>query len=324
MSLHTSRTSRTSKRRLSAPSRRPRGGDADILLAASLWGTTGTARTFAGGGASSVSVAAARIVIGGLLLLALAALTRRDGLRRLLTGRRDRALLALGAVAVAVYQTAFFVAVTRTGVAVGTVVTIGSAPAFTGLIGLATRRAVLTRRWTLATAGAVAGCALLVGAGHGSGVEPAGIALALLSGLSYAVYATAASVLIIRGEDDRAVAGALFGGAAVLLLPVLAAGSAGWLLTASGAATALYLGAVTTGLGYVLFTRGLRGTPATTATTLTLAEPAVAAVLGTAVLGEHLGAVACVGLALLAASLVVLVAPVRRPRKHGNRGGRSD
>ncbi|GAA2145882.1 DMT family transporter [Actinomadura napierensis] len=324
MSVHTSRTSRTSRRSVSAPSRRPLGGGADILLAASLWGTTGTARTFAGHGASSVSVAAARIVIGGLLLLALAALTRRDGLRRLLAGRRDRALLVFGALAVAVYQTAFFVAVSRTGVAVGTVVTIGSAPAFTGLIGLAIRRSVLTRRWTLATAGAVAGCALLVGAGHGSGVDPAGIALALLSGLSYAAYATTASVLITRGEDDRAVAGALFGGAAVLLLPVLAAGPAGWLLTGSGAATALYLGTVTTGLGYVLFARGLRGTPATTATTLTLAEPAVAAVLGTAVLGEHLGGAACGGLALLGASLVALVAPVRRPRKHGKRNGGSD
>ncbi len=34
------------------------------------------------------------------------------------------------------YQTAFFIAAGRTGVAAGTVVTIGSAPAFTGLIGL--------------------------------------------------------------------------------------------------------------------------------------------------------------------------------------------
>ncbi|GAA0242487.1 DMT family transporter [Actinomadura nitritigenes] len=310
--------------RASAPaSRRARGGGADVLLAASLWGTTGTARTFAPG-ASSVSVAAARIVIGGLLLLAFAAATRRDGLRRLLRGRSRLGPLALGAAAIAVYQVAFFVAVARTGVAVGTVVTIGSAPAFTGLIGLATRRAVLTGRWTLATAGAVGGCALLVGTGHGSGADPAGIALALLSGLAYAVYATTASALITSGEDDRATAGALFGAAAVLLLPVLAAGSTGWLLTGSGAATALYLGAVTTGLGYVLFARGLRGTPAATATTLTLAEPAVAAVLGTAVLGEHLGGTGYAGLALLASGLLVLVAPARRPRKHGERGPRGN
>ncbi|QKW35182.1 EamA family transporter [Actinomadura sp. NAK00032] len=286
------------------------GGGADVLLAASLWGTTGTVRTFAEG-ASAFSVAASRIVIGGAVLLVLAACTRRGaGLRRLLGNRRNLPLVGVGAVAIAVYQTAFFVAAGRTGVAVGTVVTIGSAPAFTGVIGLLARRSRPAGRWAVATAGAVAGCALLIGGGRDAGVEPVGIALALLSGLSYAVYATVASVLIGRGEEDRAVAGALFAAAAVPLLPVLSAGS-GWLLTGSGALIALYLGVVTTGGGYLLFARGLRTTPATTATTLTLAEPAVAAVLGTVLLDERLGAAALAGLALLAASLVVLIAPAR-------------
>ncbi|TDB85971.1 EamA family transporter [Actinomadura sp. 7K534] len=294
---------------------RARAGGAGILVAASLWGTTGTVQTFADG-SSPFSVAAIRIIIGGLTLLALAVATRREGLRRLTAHRRNLPLLALGAGAIAVYQTAFFVAAGRTGVAAGTIVTIGSAPVFTGLIGLAARRTVLTGRWALATAGAVTGCTLLIGGGladggQETGVEPAGIALALLAGLAYAVYATAASVLITRGEDDRAVAGALFAAAAVPLVPVLLAAPAGWLLTGSGALIALYLGVITTGLGYLLFARGLRGTPATTATTLTLAEPAVAAVLGTVLLDEALGGLAAAGVALLAASLVVLVAPAR-------------
>ncbi|MWA01243.1 EamA family transporter [Actinomadura sp. LD22] len=138
------RTSRAS-RRACAPANQagPRalGGAADILLAASLWGTTGTARTFAPG-ASSVSVAAARIVIGGLLLLALAAATRRDGLRRLLRGRSRLGPLAVGAVAIAVYQVAFFAAVSRTGVAVGTVEHLGGT-ARAGLALLAAGLAVL-------------------------------------------------------------------------------------------------------------------------------------------------------------------------------------
>ncbi|MFB4307863.1 DMT family transporter [Actinomadura sp. GTD37] len=301
-------------RRASAGCARVRsGGGADVLLAASLWGTTGTVRTFAGG-ASAFSIAASRIVIGGLVLLALAAGTRRGaGLRRLLGDRRNLPLIGLGAAAIAVYQTAFFVAAGRTGVAAGTVVTIGSAPAFAGLIGLLARRSRPTGRWAAATAGAVAGCALLVGGGRDAGVEPLGIALALLSGLSYAGYATVASVLITRGEEDRAVAGALFAAAAVPLLPVLCSGS-GWLLTGSGAVIALYLGVVTTGGGYLLFARGLRTTPATTATTLTLAEPAVAAALGVVLLDERLGPVALGGLALVAAGLVAVIAPGGRER----------
>ncbi|MFF5257425.1 EamA family transporter [Actinomadura viridis] len=286
-------------------------GGAGILVAACLWGTTGTVRTFVPE-ASSVSVAAVRIVVGGLVLVAFAALTARPGLVRLLRSRRDRPLVALGALAITVYQTVFFVAAARTGVAIGTVVTIGSAPAFAGLLGLITRRSPLDRRWTLATGGAVVGCTALVLGGQDAGAEPVGIGLALVSGLAYALYATVTSVLIDRGGQDRAVVGTLFGVAGVLLLPVLLAGSPGWLLEGSGAAIALYLGVVTTAGGYVLFARGLRVTPATTATTLTLAEPAVAAVLGVALLGERLGGVALGGLALLAASLLVLVLPARR------------
>jgi DME family drug/metabolite transporter len=291
-------------------------GSTHVLLAACLWGTTGTVRT-AVEAASNVSIAAVRVVLGGTVLLAIAAGSGRgEGLRRLLVGGRrgNRLALAAGAVAIAAYQTAFFSAAARTGVAVGTVVTIGSAPAFTGLLAVLTRRAPLTRRWLLATAGAVTGCAALVlsgggggGAGGEAGPEPLGIALALLSGLSYAVYTTVVSALIGRGEDERAVTGALFGASAVLMLPTLLTGAAAWTLDGRGAVVALYLGGVTTAGGYLLLARGLRTTPATTATTLTLAEPAVAAVLGVVVLHETLGGIALAGIGLLVASLILLL-----------------
>jgi DME family drug/metabolite transporter len=281
------------------------GGNADILLAASLWGTTGTVRTFAPADAGPVAVGAARIILGGLLLVAIAA--RGPGLRRLLS--RDRkawAWLAVGACFAAIYQLAFFAAVDRTGVATATVVTIGSGPVFAGLLARLIGQGSLTPRWLVSTAGAVLGCGALVSGGEAAGAEPIGVELALLSGFGYALYATVASHFITTGEDDRAVVGALFGGAGVLLTPVLVGTSPGWLLTANGAAVTIYLGAVTTTVGYLLYARGLRTTPVATATTLTLAEPAVAAVLGLVVLGEHLGGVALGGLALLAGSLLLL------------------
>jgi drug/metabolite transporter, DME family len=297
-------------------------GSTHVLLAACLWGTTGTVRT-AVEAASNVSIAAVRVVVGGSVLLAIAARSGRSsgggrgvGLRRLVGTRGNHLALAAGAVAIAVYQTAFFSAAARTGVAVGTVVTIGSAPAFTGLLAVVTRRAPLTRRWLLATAGAVTGCAALVlsgggggAAGGGGGPDPVGVALALLAGLAYAVYTTVVSALIGRGEDERAVTGALFGVSAVLMAPPLVTGAAAWTLGGRGAAVALYLGAVTTAGGYLLLARGLRTTPATTATTLTLAEPAVAAVLGVVVLHESLHGIALGGIGLLAASLVLLLIP---------------
>src|SRR6202007_648514 len=109
--------------RPSRPSR-PLGGPQFILLAASLWGTTATARTFAPAGAGPVAVGAARVIGGGLLLVRWAL---RGGALRELAGRaiRTRGLLAVGALAAAAYQTAFFAATARVGVAVGAVITIG-------------------------------------------------------------------------------------------------------------------------------------------------------------------------------------------------------
>ena len=285
------------------------GGAADIVLAAALWGTTGTVRGLVH--AAPAAVGAARLLIGGAFLFALA--VRSGGLRPLLaSGRRTRLLLLGGIVLVSVYQVAFFSSVARTGVATGTVVAIGSGPVFAGLLSAVLRLGTPGRRWLLSTAGAVAGCTALTVGGRSAGVEPVGIALALLSGFGYAAYATLTSALITRGENDRAVVGVLFGGAGVLLLPVLAVEGAGWLFTGGGAPAALYLGLITTGVGYVLYGRGLRTTPVATATTLTLAEPAVAAVLGLFVLAEHLGTTALAGLALLVVSLLILALPSRR------------
>jgi drug/metabolite transporter, DME family len=300
-----------------APARRY-GGSADVVLAAALWGTTGTVRGFIP--ASPMAVGAARLLIGGAFLFTLA--VRSGGLRSLLRGGpRTWLALALGAVVAAMYQVSFFTAVARTGVATGTVVAIGSGPVFAGLLARLLGTGVLTPRWMLSTAGAVTGCAALTIGGRAAGVEPVGVALALLAGLDYAVYATVAGALITRGENSRTVIGTLFGGAGALLLPVLLLSGTGWLLTGRGALGSLYLGLVATGVSYLLYGRGLRTTPVAIATTLSLAEPAVATVLGLVVLGERLGAVAVCGLALLAVSLLVLAVPSRSRMRLPSEGG---
>jgi len=300
------------------------GGASCILLAASLWGTTATARTFAPAGAGPVAVGAARVIGGGLLLLLVA--LRGGTLRGLLArGTRTRCLLAAAAAAAAAYQTAYFAATARTGVAVGTVVTIGAAPVFTGVLSVVTRRPGRPgARWLAATAAAVAGCAMLVTSGHASGAGAAGVALALLASCCYAVYAVTASYLITSGGDHRAVIGAIFGGAAVLLVPVLFISPMRWVATGPGLAVASYLAVLTTALAYLLYARGLRSTAVTTATTLGLAEPAVAAVLGLAVLGEHLTATGLAGLGVLAASLAIMAWPARRPAAAARPGREPD
>jgi drug/metabolite transporter, DME family len=284
-----------------------------ILLGAAAWGSTGTVAHFAPAAASPESIGAARIVLGGSLLLLLAARSRpgRAEVAALLRGSAaNRLAILLAMVAVAGYQLCFFAAVRKTGVAIGTIVAIGSAPVLAGVLAKLTGGPAPGRRWLLATAAAVAGCAVLIGGGQSAGVNLPGIGLALLAGLCYACYAVAAARLIVGGGSDTAVMGLLFGGAAVLLLPVLVATSPGWLDSVRGLIVVGYLGVVTTVLAYLLYGRGLRTVPVPIAVTLGLAEPAVAALLGLLVLGERLTAQAIAGLVLIGAALAILT--VRR------------
>ncbi len=283
-----------------------------VLAAAAAWGSTGTAAHFAPAGTSSASVGAARIALGGALLLAAGLRTagRRREVARLLAGGdrpwRARAAIGLAAAAVAGYQVSFFTAVRVTGVAVGTVVAIGSAPVLTGALSRLTGGPALGRRWAAATAAAVAGCVVLVTSGRAAGVRPEGVLLALAAGLCYAVYAVTAARLIARGSPETAVMGLLFGGAAVLLAPVLAVSPDGWLVTARGLAVVGYLGVVTTAVAYLWYGRGLRTVSAPVAVTLGLAEPAVAALLGLVVLDERVSGAAVAGLILVGLALVGL------------------
>ncbi|USY23363.1 DMT family transporter [Nocardiopsis exhalans] len=289
------------------------GGPLPILGAAVLWGTTGTASSFAPAGAHPAAIGSAGLVLGGILLFlagrgSTALLTRSD--------TRTRWTLLLGAVAVAGYPLFFYPAVANAGVAVGTVITLGSAPVFSGLLAWCVDRSRPTARWAAATVAAVLGCAVLVLGPEVTGtptpVNSVGVLLALVAGFSYSLYAIIAEKLIRRGHTSGAVMGTMFAGGGVLVLPVVLATGTAWLATVNGALVALHLALFTVFLAYWLFGHGLRHTPAATATTLSLAEPAVAAVLGVALVGERLPLVSWSGLVILALGLAVLRAPLPR------------
>ena len=288
------------------------GARSQILLAAVLFGTTGTAQAV-GPDLDPLAVGASRIAAGAALLGLVALVAAATGTVRLRTGGSPRAVLLAGAC-VAVYQATFFAAVDNTGVAVGTVVAIGSGPAFAGLFASVFTGERLTPRWAAATGLACAGVALLVlGGGAGGSVSAPGVGLALISGAGYAGYAVASKRMLDAGGAPEAVMAAVFGVGAVLMLPLLALVPAGGLVTPGGLTLVLYLGAIPTALAYVLFARGLERTGASETATLTLAEPLTAAALGVIALGERPGLAAAAGAALVMGGLAVLaVRPAER------------
>ena len=271
-----------------------------VLIAAVLWGTTGTARALGPADAAPLAVGAVRIAIGGALLV-LIALARGT----LFATRWPLVPAIIAAVAVAIYQLSFFEGVARAGVAVGTILAIGSAPAFAGFFAWFTLRERPTTRWLVSTAIATTGLVLLVLPGASAKLEMSAVALPLVAGAGYAVYATASKRLLLLG-DNVAVAAIAFGGGALLLVPVLLVVDLHWLAEPRGAIVALELGVVATAIAYILFTAALVRLPVSWGATLSLAEPLTASLLGTLLLGESLAPIQLMGAALVAAGLLAL------------------
>lgn len=288
-----------------------------VLAAALCFATTGTAQALAGVDASPLAVGAARIVVGGGILGLVALLRARPRVSAPAAKGPTALLIALGATGVLAYQPLFFLGTRENGVAIGTVVALGSAPIATGVVDAIRSRRLPSSRWMLATAIALAGVVLVSGVTGGTvALAPGGLLASAGAGMSYALYTVCGKALIERGWDSTRVMGTVFGTAAVASVPVLLVAGTSWLLTPNGIALALWLGIVTTAVAYLLFGWGLARLTAVTVSTLTLAEPLGATILGLLVLHEHLTAVSAIGLALIAVGLAVVSVPSRR-RKEG-------
>jgi len=298
----------------SDPGPHPNRAAALVLLSGVLFGTAGTARAIAAPAASNVSVGALRVMVGGLALLA--ALPRLGGSRAHVLALWRRPVVWLMAGGAALYQVCFFAAVVSAGVAMGTLVTVASTPIFAGLVGwvvLGHRPAIV---WIAATALGVTGLVLLAagalgGGGSEGGAVGVGLLLALVAGLYSGVYNVGTKRVLDGRTQPIELTAATFALASALLLPGLLTQPMGWLSTVSGLALAVYLGAVTAALANSLLASGVQRLGPGPASTLMLADPVTATVLGVVVLHEVLTGAAMAGIAVVLAGLALQAAPRR-------------
>ncbi len=134
--------------------------------------------------------------------------------------------VAAGNVAVAGYQACFFAAVERSGVALGTLVAIGSGPVSTGIVALVASRERPVPRWYPATGLAVPAprrdrLRPPPGSRGDSALDAVGLGPALGAGLADAVYTVAVKSVLSRGVPGPMVMATVFLGGAVLLAPAL-------------------------------------------------------------------------------------------------------
>jgi len=142
---------------------------------------------------------------------------------------KHRTLLILGGMCVAIYPLAFYKSMALSGIAIGTIISIASAPFFVVILERFFNNQKISARWLISFIIGSLGVALLaMGKSHEN--TPAnslylhniGIALGAISGLTYACYSWVAKQFIEKGIQAQSAMAAQFGFAALVLLPSLA------------------------------------------------------------------------------------------------------
>ncbi len=277
-----------------------------VVLAASLWGTTGTAAFFLGADVSPLAIGAVTMGVGGVLL----ALWGGTATLALWRDPNSRVLLIAGAIGTIVYPLAFYSGMATAGIALGNVIALGLGPLTAALLewGVDRRRPSLS--WWIASSVALAGIALMAVAkvelgGGRPGNVALGVGLAAVAGLAYGAYTYVFGKLADRGHSPRAVAGGVFGAGAPILLVVLIVTGAPLVATPERLGIVVYLVLGPMVIAYLAFTAAMRTLRASTVATIALIEPVIATALAVLVVGEVLGSSAVVGIVLVLVSLVV-------------------
>ncbi len=278
-----------------------------VILASLLWGTTGTAATFAPA-LSPLFIGSFAMGIGGILQCGLATVKIVH----------DRALLALhcrflivGALAVAIYPLAFYSSMRLSGVTIGTVVSIGSAPILSAIIEYFSRDFQLNKQWAMGALLGIIGMVMLAFSDNASTTIQythvnLGILLGLVAGLTYALYSWSARQLMLKGVNTKAAMGATFGCGGLLLIPVMLITGSAFVTSWNNMAVGFYMALIPMFLGYLCYGFGLSKISASMATTITLLEPVIAAILAMLIVGECLSLIGWIGMLLIFICLIMV------------------
>jgi DME family drug/metabolite transporter len=282
-----------------------------VLLACVLFSTSATGRAYLDFPGSSISVGAWRVFLGGIGLAAYVAIRYgTSGLRKLV----KLPVVWVMAIAVIAYQISFFIGAARIGVAMGTLGALAIAPFFAGVLGWIVGTGKPSAIWAVSTVMGVIGLALITGVSEVR--DNLGFFAVFISGVMYAIF-TVFGVKLTRTHDVTGVEvlGAAFGIGAILSLPIVLFTSA-WINSALLVGFVLYIGLATTALGYILFGNGLTHLSPGTVSTLTLAEPVLATLMGVFILGEAMNLRGWIGCAVIIGALALLgIVESRTPTK---------
>src|SRR5262249_33452879 len=278
-----------------------------VALSAIIFGSLGVATkgVFNVAETNAYSITLLRAIIASLACLGICAVVL--GKRMFRIARRDARTMVVAGLLMAVYQVTFVISIRFANVSITALVALCTVPVLAAVLSRLLLGEALRPRASLALVFAIVGVALLVGFDNpGRGVNPwMGVVFALVSALSFPLFQICSRVLASRYHPIQTLS-VFFLVAVLALLPVALANGfvtayppVGWLLLA-------HLGLGISVLGYALLVLGLRTTPVTTSTIISLLEPLTSTLLAWLLLGERLGPLGFFGAALLVSAMVIV------------------
>jgi drug/metabolite transporter (DMT)-like permease len=287
---------------MSSRSRSPRLGYALAATAAALWGLNGSlARFLLDDGVPSARLAELRSVVTAAVLLGVLVVVRRPSLR---VERGDLPRFVFLGLGLALNTILYFVAIDRLQIGVALVLQY-LAPLWVMLWLRVAHRRRLPRGVWAAAALSLAGCVFVVRAYRPGGLDAAGVAAAIGSGLAYATYLfTGERAGHRHGPETTLLYG--FAVASILWLVVAPAWDFPFELfdSARNVALGLYVAVLGTLVPFACIIGAVRHVPASRAAVVATLEPVLAALFAWLIHGEALSAVQLAGGAAVVAAVV--------------------
>jgi len=277
-------------------------GPAFILVSCLFFSITGTLQQIAPPEASPTVVTEVRMALGAVTLWIWCLC---NGEYRTPWRIVPKRVLAMMVGCICFYQLCFFNAVREVGVAVGTVVSIGSAPIWAAIVTLVVFGIKPSKLWYVATACAICGI-VSINIDDLSIDNYAGLILPVAGAAGLATEIVFAKKMLETVPPIFAMFLELVG-VALILLPFMVFFPVSWIFTADGLVVSLALGVLTAGFSFAFFIKGLSHTTPTVVSTLSLAEPLGATCLGIFFLHEPMPYNTLIGIVLLIASIVILL-----------------
>lgn len=279
----------------------PKDGSLLVFLGALFFSGSGTIQSYAPSEATAFILGALRLLAAGIFLIIWCC--SKNLLQPLKNVNKFKVLLS--ALALAGFQLSFFLGVRSAGVAVGTVVTIGTTPIMAAVFGLIFFKEIPQKSWYISTAIAIFGLVLLNIHGMNT-FNINSILFPVLAGTIYAFYLSQSKELLQKVRPELIMM-YLFILSSLILLPLWFIFPCAWVLTTRGMLIAIGLGVITTAIPYCLVMAGLKNCDTAKAATLSLGEPLGAAILGFTLLHEPINLMSFCGVIAIFTSVLVLI-----------------